>query len=54
MCVFVTCVPTFRLESDMGGELMCSDKADLKSSKVQVDNNVIWEVWSSYMSEKDF
>jgi hypothetical protein len=40
-CVFVTRVPTFKLESDTVGELMCSDKADLKSSKVQVVDNEI-------------
>lgn len=41
LCVYVTRVPTFKLLSDTGRELMCSDKADLKSSKVQVVDKVI-------------
>lgn len=41
--IYFTNLPTFKLKSDIGGVLMAFDKADLKSSKAQVDDNVIWE-----------
>lgn len=39
--LYSTNLPTFKLKSDIGGVLMSFGKADLKSSKVQVENNVI-------------
>lgn len=41
--IYFTNLPTFKLKSDIGGVLMSFNKTDLKSSKVKVDDNVIWE-----------
>ena len=39
--IYPTHLHTFKLKSDIGKVPMSFDKADLKSSNVQVDNNVI-------------